>query len=209
MSVVITTCTTFSQVKSFIMSLNPAVIVFFFWKPKIGPVETRPTSWHQPCFMPLRQTETHFCSPKVISPEGLNHGHCRGKSATISWSCASDWSQEWSYLPHLLICHTTTMVCAASLGKLDMINCDLNPALAEKGVVASVKSRLYSSFALSCRQNSSDRNVFSLLLSNTRLCPSVRIMKRSDNQSSVNPLNLVCWQCFLVDLLNLSAIINS
>ena len=40
-------------------------------------------------------------------------------------------------------------VSTALLIKLDIINFDLNPVLAEKGIVASEKSHSYSSFAFS------------------------------------------------------------
>ena len=46
---------------------------------------------------------------------GLNHGHDRWKSAstTFSRSRLSDWSQEWFYLPSVLIFHTVTQCTTA------------------------------------------------------------------------------------------------
>ena len=52
----------------------------------------------------------------------------------------------------LNLLHCTT-ACAASLSKLNVTNRDLNPVLAEQGVVASEKSRSNSTFAFSCSRS--------------------------------------------------------
>ena len=59
--------------------------------------------------------QTGFRSPKVSLKR--ERGLYKSDSTTISQSRASDWSQDWSYLPRLLICHATiqcTTVFAAS-----------------------------------------------------------------------------------------------
>ena len=140
------------------------------------------TTFPREGFGPLSQTETHFCRPKVISWRSKPWTWpIKSASATISRSYASDWSQEWSYLPRLLLCHTVIQCItafAASLSKLGRCKLWSKSCTGWKGVEALGKSCSYSSFAFSCSRTPVTATSFSHCCrkhGDVSKCPKVRI----------------------------------
>ena len=136
----------------------------------------------------LRQTETCFCSPKVISwrskpwrrpiKERKRYihfaGKLRAKPRTLSEAMNAERSRKHCSTLHRLqytvLQHSWR--CSASS---DVLNRDLNPVLAEKGVVVYGKRRSYSSFAFSCSRTPMTRMSF------PNAAENMATAKRSDN----------------------------
>ena len=104
-----------------------------------------------------------FCSPEVISWRSKPWTWLIRAWALCSVDHMSDWSQEWSCLPRLLICQTIiqrTTVFATLFSYLRRKSWS-NSRIGRKGVIASGKSCSYSRFAFSCSRTPANRTSFS------------------------------------------------